>query len=206
MIFAHLPGSYVIMNLTNKYWREGLDKREQRLVYLSGVVAGILPDIDVLFVSVANHRDSITHTPFFWILCSFSISLLAIGVERKQRLLFSLAFSLLAGSFTHVLSDAIFTGVKLFYPVSNEYFRMRPPIALRYDNPFINYVLNPIFLTEIYTFIAAGMVLRRNTRKEPTNNLLGILKIDKYLIGGATLITLFYALNWYVIYPRIMHH
>lgn len=133
-------------------------------------------------------------------LCSFSIFLLAIATERKRRLLFSLAFSLVIGSLTHVLSDAIFTGVKLFYPLSNEYFRMRPPIALRYDNLFINYVLNPIFLTEIYTFIAAGMVLRCNKRKEPTNNLW-ILKINKYLIGGAALITLFYALNWYVIYP-----
>ena len=171
MIFAHIPGSYVTMNLTRKYWCESLDGREQKLVYLSGILAGILPDIDILLVSIADHRGGITHTPFFWIVCVLSISLLAIAVKRKRRLFFSLAFALLLGSSTHVLSDAIFIGVKLLYPMSNEYYRMRPPITLRYDNLLINYILNPIFLTEIYTFFAAGMILRSNKSKAPTNNL-----------------------------------
>lgn len=193
------------MNLTKKYWSEGLNKKEQELVYFSGILAGVLPDVDVLFVSLADHRDSITHTPFFWVLCSIGISFLAIAVKRKRRLFFNLAFALLVGAFTHILSDAVFTGVKLLYPLSNEYYRMRPPISLRYDNLFINYVLNPVFLTEIYTFVAAGIVLRRNRNKESASDLLAILKSNKDLIGGAALITLFYILNWYVIYPLMVH-
>jgi membrane-bound metal-dependent hydrolase YbcI (DUF457 family) len=194
------------MNLTREYWCKGLDRREQKLVYLSGILAGILPDIDLLFVSVADHRDSIIHTPFFWIVCSLSISLLAIAVKGKRRLFFGLAFALLLGSLTHVLSDAVFTGVKLFYPASNEYYRVRPPITLRYDNLFVNYVLHPIFLTEIYTFFAAGMILRSNKSKEPANNLLAILKINAILVGGAVLITIIYVLNWYIIYPWMAHY
>ncbi len=206
MIFAHIPGSYVTMNLTKKYWCENLDGREQKIVYLSGILAGILPDIDLLFVSVAEHRGGVTHTPFFWIVCSLGISLLAIAVKRKRRLFFNLALALLLGSSTHVLSDAVFTGVKLFYPVSNEYYRMSSPIAVRYDDLLINYVLHPIFLTEIYTFLAAGMVLRSNKSKEHNNNLLAILKSNKDLIVGVALITLIYLLNWYIIYPWIAHH
>ena len=65
--------------------------------------------------------------------------------------------------------------------------------------------MNGSRLYRFYTIIAAGIVLRGNGNKESTSNLLALLKINKDFIEGAVLITLLYILNWYVVYPLIVH-
>jgi hypothetical protein len=65
MMFGHLPGSYATMTLTEKLWRRGLTPQEGKTVYACGILAGVAPDVDVLFAGITEHRGSIVHTPFF---------------------------------------------------------------------------------------------------------------------------------------------
>ncbi len=137
------------------------------------------------------------HTPFFWVVCAAAVAALALIVRQRQRLLLHLALAILIGTGTHLLLDAIFTGVKLLYPFSNVYFRIRSPISVRYDNWLINYILNPIFLTEIYAFIGAAM-LYRYRRTESSPGAVGFLRVNQGIVGAAVLITVLYLLNWVV--------
>ena len=197
MMFGHLPGSYVTMTLTENVWRKGLTPQEGIMVYACGILAGIAPDVDVLFAGITEHRGSIVHTPFFWVVCAAGVALLAVVFRHRKRLLLSLSLAILIGAGTHLLLDAIFVGVKVLYPLSNEYFRIRPPISLRYDNWIINYLLHPIFLTEIYTFVAAAM-LWRHRRAEPSRpGFAGIIRVNRGIVGIAVLITALYLLNWF---------
>jgi len=203
VIFGHLPGSYVTMNLTRELWSRGLTEKQARVVYLFGIAAGVVPDIDLLFVSLSQHRDSLTHVPLFWAGGCLAILLLSIVLKKHRRLLTRLVVAIAIGVLTHLLLDAIFTGVKIFYPFSNDYYRMLSPISWRYDNWIVNYVLHPIFLTEIYVFIVAGIILRRNRHKFRFDTVAVVVSSNKGFIVGAGLITALYALNWYVLYPLI---
>jgi len=197
MLVGHLPGSYVAMTLSERWWRRDLDLQEQRIVFGCGILAGVIPDVDVFFTSIAEHRASIMHTPFFWMLCAAAVAVLTIVIRKRRRLLLHLAFAILIGAATHILLDAIFTGVKLLYPLSNEYFRFRPPISSRYDNWLINYVLHPIFLTEIYAFVVAAMLWRYKRTKPSPPGPVGFLLVNRSIAGMAVLVTALYLLNWY---------
>ena len=183
MMFGHLPGSYITMTLTEKLWRRGLTPQEVKSVYACGILAGVAPDVDVLFAGITEHRGSIVHTPFFWAICAAGVALLAIVFRQRQRLLLHLAFAILVGAATHILLDAIFVGMKLLYPLSNEYFRMRPPISSRYDNWIINYLLHPIFLTEIYTFVGATMLWRYRRAKASSRVVMGFLRANQGILS-----------------------
>ncbi len=201
MIFAHLPGSYASMNLTRKIWQCGLNDSEQRLVYTVGIAGGILPDADALLTSLSEHRASITHTPFFWFLCCCGIAALALIFPCRRRLLASLSLAMFIGAMTHLLLDAIFVGIRLFYPLSTAYYRLLPPISLRYGNWIVNYVLHPMFLTEIYTSITAGIIFQTKRHGAGNCALPAILRVNQQLIGIGVLLGLVYAINWYIVYP-----
>lgn len=201
MMFAHLPSSYIAINLTESLWQRGLSERERRVVYVIGIAAGMFPDTDGLFMPIREHRASLLHTPFLWFVVCGAIASLALVFPCRRALLLNLALVVLIGTWLHLLLDAIFVGVKLLYPFSMNYYRFRPPISLRYDNWIVNYVLHPIFLTEIYTFIAAGITFKVKRDSVSLNRPLAILRSSRYLIAVAILITLAYVLNWYVIYP-----
>lgn len=198
MMFGHLPGSYLTMTLTEKWWRKGLTPQDGRIVYACGILAGVAPDVDVVFAGIAEHRGSILHTPFFWLLCASGVALLAVVFRHRKRLLLSLSLAILIGAATHLLLDAIFVGVKLLYPFSNEYFRMRPPISSRFDNWIINYSLHPIFLTEIYAFIGAAMLWRYRRAESSPAGVVGFLGVNRSIAEVAVLITALYLLNWLV--------
>ena len=186
------------MTLTEKWWRGSLTPQEGQVIYACGILAGVAPDVDVLFAGLAEHRGSILHTPFFWMVCAAGVALLAIPIRQRRRLLLHLAFAILIGAATHLLLDAIFVGVKVLYPLSDEYFRMRPPISLRYDNWIINYMLHPIFLTEIYVCVGAAMLWRYRRAEPSPHGLASFLRVNQGIAGIAVLITALYLLNWYV--------
>lgn len=201
MMFGHLPGSYVAMNLTTRAWQRNLGAVEQRWVYAIGISAGILPDLDALFLPLSEHRASIVHTPFFWLVICAGIAALTLVLPSRRQLLVSIALSILIGAITHLALDAIFVGVKLLYPFSTEYFRFRRPIAWRYDHWVVNYVLDPVFLTELYTFLAAGMVLEMKRSGATLRTLPAVLRSNSLLLGLALWLGLVYAVNWYLVYP-----
>jgi inner membrane protein len=185
------------MTLTEKWWRRGLTPQEGKVVYVCGILTGVAPDVDVLFAGLAEHRGSIVHTPFFWMVCAAGVALLGIVFRQRKRLLLGLALAILIGAATHFVLDAIFVGVKILYPLSNEYFRMRPPISTRYENWLINYVLHPIFLTEIYVCVGAGMLWRYRRAEPSAPGVFGLLRVNRGIAGIAVLVTVIYLLNWY---------
>lgn len=201
MMFAHLPASYVTTNMARPLWDRALSDRERRMVYLTGIAAGILPDLDGVFLPIREHRASPLHTPIFWLAICAAIMVMALIFRRRRAVLVSLAIVVLVGTWLHLLLDAIFVGVRLFVPLSDDYFRFRGPISWRYDNWVINYILHPIFLTEVYLFVAAALVFQTKRRNAGNLTLSRVWKSNRRLFAVVGLITLAYAINWFVVYP-----
>ena len=102
---------------------------------------------------------------------------------------------------THLITDAIFVGVKMLYPFSDNYFRIRPPIRLLYEDRRLNYLINPIFLTEIHTFLLAWIVLREKRAENVTQAITGRILHHKDILAIAALITLAYCVHWFWLCP-----
>lgn len=203
MMFAHLPAAYVSMNVARPLWDRGLDERERRAVYVTGIAAGIFPDIDGLFMPIHQHRASPLHTPVFWLAFCGLILAAAVVVRRRRALLVSLAFVILMGAWLHLLLDAIFVGVRMFVPLSDDYFRFRGPISKRFDNWVVNYLLDPMFLTEVYVFAAAAVIFHTRRAGGFHVTLPRLLRTNRSLLAVTALITLAYVVNWFVIYPLL---
>ncbi len=203
MMFAHLPASYVTMNATGRLWGRGLDEKERRVVYAVGIAAGIFPDIDGLFMPIHQHRASPLHTPVFWLAFCGLILTAALVVRQRRALLVSLAFVILMGAWLHLLLDAIFVGVRMFVPLSDDYFRFRGPISKRFDNWVVNYLLDPMFLTEVYVFAAAAMVFHTKRSGGFRVAFPALVHTNRKLLMVTGMITLAYMLDWFVVYPLL---
>lgn len=189
------------MNLTRTIWRRNLGHVERRWVYAIGIIAGTLPDVDALFLPLFEHRASIVHTPFFWLMTCVGIAALVLVWPSQRRLLVALSLAVFLGSMTHLMLDAVFIGVRLFFPFSTAYFRFRHPITWRYDNWIVNYILHPIFLSEILTVVIAGIIFQTKRCRKDRCEWATWLRMNRYWIGGTVVIALAYLANWYIIYP-----
>lgn len=201
MIFAHLPASYITTTLSRRGWDRGLTAYQSKTVYALGTVAGILPDFDIFFTSLSTHRAAISHTPIFWFACAGLLFVSGVLVARRRSLLNALALALFIGAMTHLLTDAIFVGVKMLYPFSDAYFRMRPPIRLITDDLRLNYILNPIFLTEIHTFLAAWLLLREKQLASYRPTIKEGIRRNKGILTIAIFITAAYCIHWFWLCP-----
>ncbi|MBX3051245.1 MAG: metal-dependent hydrolase [Caldilineaceae bacterium] len=203
MIFAHLPASYITTNGSKRLWNRGLSATEERIVYTVGIGAGVLPDVDVIFTSLATHRNAMTHTPIFWLISAALLISAGLAFRRKRPLLIALALALLIGTFTHLITDAIFVGVKMLFPFSDTYFRMRPPIRLIVEDRRLNYLLNPIFLTEIYTFLLAWIIWREKRASSPSIPTTERIRRHRGVLSIVALITLAYCIHWFWLCPAL---
>jgi hypothetical protein len=67
MIFAHAPAGYILTRILQK-------KLNTKKHLIWGIVASITPDLDLIYkkyfdpIVGRNHREYITHTPFFWLI------------------------------------------------------------------------------------------------------------------------------------------
>ncbi len=134
MYIAHGPISYLANEaIQNKKIRQ-LKMSEQILVALLSLFFGILPDFDILVLSMLNvprfiHHDIITHTPIFyiviWIFLKISISFTEKLFNRKtgevldKRLLNILANTFLISTLFHLIADFLVESIMLLYPISN---------------------------------------------------------------------------------------
>lgn len=117
MFIAHLPAGYLMVKALS-----GTFKPDQSLkLWLCGLTASILPDIDILWFYLIggnyNHRYYPTHWPLFW-LALFALSVLALLLLKKKRAIVYPAM-VLAGVNLHLLLDII--GGPVFYAAPFSY-------------------------------------------------------------------------------------
>jgi hypothetical protein len=95
-----------------------------------GIVAGNLPDLDVLFVKdMTKHRNTITHAPLFWLVV---VGVILIGSRlMNSELVFRYSLALGLGLFSHFFTDwfaarGLDGGIRLLYPFSKKHYGLFP--------------------------------------------------------------------------------
>ncbi len=153
MYLAHGPIGFLANEAIQNKKIKQLKMSEQILVALCSLFFGILPDFDILALSMFNaprfiHHDIITHTPIFyigiWLLLKSGIHFSGYIFNKKtgnvldKRLLNILANTFLIATLFHLLSDFLVNSIPLLYPL----------------NDFKFYILKFIFEPNIFAGLA----------------------------------------------------
>lgn len=126
-----------------------------------GLVASMLPDIDMLYFnsvsSSKSHHEFVTHMPMFWFLVMFfalGLSSTFIKNERRYERALLVLFILFINIFLHMLLDSFATPIRWVYPLYNYSFELIH-VPAKYDWWVWNSVLHWSFLAEIVIVIAS---------------------------------------------------
>ncbi|MFA6295551.1 MAG: metal-dependent hydrolase [Candidatus Paceibacterota bacterium] len=130
---GHLSGGYLATYSLLALTHASFSPLQTSILYTIGIIAGEIPDIDLLFFyleyrkdkihKIFNHRYYITHTPALWL----AISLLTIifGLIFNSVFTIFIGLTILIGSWSHFVLDSIEYGIRWIWPISNRRFFIR---------------------------------------------------------------------------------
>jgi len=208
MYLAHGAISYILNETVQKNRVSKLSKQEQLLVALFSIIFGILPDIDILILSMTSipsfmHHLLFTHSLIFFVLLCLLLNSFFWVVKKlvnketrlilNDSLLNAIQWSFLIGTLSHIFSDLLFSYSRVLFPLEQQITILGGVFKVNY---FASYLLTPSFATEIlFLFLFLLLV----SRKYLSKNLIS--KIILYLTIPLTLVyislTAFMNLNTY---------
>lgn len=152
MFIAHLPAGYL---LTRHLQRKA--GNPARGLMVAGLIASILPDSDLFYFYLIDHRSMphhhyLTHWPLTWI----TLALLMWGVLHligKPRAIPYVGM-MLANTLLHILMDSVMATTYWFEPFFDTGVNLLH-ISSRYHWWVFNYVLHWTFMLEIFIVLIA---------------------------------------------------
>ena len=164
MIIGHLPGGFLI---TYSALRKHRQAPYYLILLLAGMVASIVPDLDLFYHHLVDHRQHghhsyWTHIPIYWlgIYLSFLLPARVLNAKRVELLLHVVFLALMS----HMLLDSITSGIKWLYPFNNGYHGLWRLwiVPARYDWWVMNYLLHWIFIYELALLTTSLFILVRD--------------------------------------------
>jgi inner membrane protein len=159
MFIAHLSAGYLLTDSLQRRFKI-------KDFLLVGLVASILPDIDLFYFFFVDNRQSLhhaywTHIPFDW-LCIALVVFVSLRLFNQGKYYLA-AIIFFANIFLHMLLDTIAGGIMWLYPFSQtELFLVTVPA--RFHPWYLNFVFHWTFLLEI-ALIVWSIVRLVNNRK-----------------------------------------
>lgn len=144
MFIGHLPAGYVLTKMVQK-------NSKTTKYLLVGLVASVLPDIDILYFYLIDNRQNLHHSywihiPFYWLIIG-AVTFSAIWLLKKKEYSVA-AFIFFANIFLHLILDTIVGKVEWLYPLTDTaYFLFDVPAI--YDFWVYNFIFHWTFLFEI---------------------------------------------------------
>ncbi|MDM8553004.1 metal-dependent hydrolase [Desulfobacterales bacterium HSG2] len=161
MFIGHIPAGYLWTHFFLR-WSNGriAGSRPGRVNILSGLIASILPDFDLFYFYLIDHRQHLhhgywTHIPAFW-LCIMAVWIGIGWLTKHSRIIFSGA---IIGSniFLHLFLDTIVGDIRWLYPLSRQSFSFFH-VPATFDWWVLSFILHWTFLFEVAIMGAAGYV------------------------------------------------
>lgn len=169
MFIGHVPAGYLC---TRGVWslcfRNGLRLPPWRSFLIVGMVCSVLPDTDLAFFYLIDHRQHMhhsywTHVPVYWIGMGL-VGLLGITVLDRRRLVPYLVVAE-ANLMLHFFLDTIVGKIRWLYPLSDrEFFLFEIPRVHTWW--VLDFVLHWTFSLEIALWIVALYVFTLSGHEE----------------------------------------
>jgi inner membrane protein len=118
---------------------------------LLGLVASILPDVDILYFYLVDHRQTLHHSywihiPFYWLMPAAAIFLALWLFKKKDYLMAALIF--FGNILLHLVLDTIVGKIEWLYPFADKAYYLFDVPAV-HDFWLYNFIFHWTFLFEI---------------------------------------------------------
>lgn len=162
MFIAHLPVGYVATSALLDRVEVGAAVR-RRLLAL-GLVASVLPDLDLLYFYLVDqrrqgHHAYFPHLPVFWI-GALTLGVAAFWIMGRSRTAWVALAVLGLNALLHLVLDTVAGGIRWLWPWSAIEIRF-VDVPARYHPWYLNFVLHWSFALEIALALAAAWVYAR---------------------------------------------
>jgi len=169
MFIGHIPAGYITTRAIQK-------KHHVKTGLLLGLIASVLPDIDLIYFYLFDHQSTLhhsywTHIPFYWLLI-LAVTVLAALIFKKLKKVGPFILIFFSNIFLHLFLDTIVGKIEWLYPFSTQSFSFFEVPAV-YSWWVLNFVFHWTFLFEIGVIIWASYLLYHEllSRKNGTFNL-----------------------------------
>jgi len=126
--FAHIAGGYLATQIADLIDQKVYMNRPDMII--AAIIGANIPDFDMIFIKdKKQHRNTITHTPLFWIAVVIFICFINKFFPNPFISLYLFPFFL--GLISHFLFDWFAArdneigGIRLFYPFSKKHYGFR---------------------------------------------------------------------------------
>lgn len=157
MLTAHVPAGYAVSKLAVSMGWIPKSCASPRTVIGVGVVAALLPDLDMLYFLTIDQRQHLhhsywTHIPLFWVTVCCGAVAACFFLRRRQMI----PLVVLAGVnlLLHCFLDTIVAGILWHKPFSHRY-TVFAEVPNAYPYTALNFILHWTFALEILIWLAA---------------------------------------------------
>ncbi|HEX5870580.1 MAG TPA: metal-dependent hydrolase [Longimicrobium sp.] len=156
MFIAHLPAGYLATRLVLR--RQPVPEPLRRKLIALGMIASVLPDLDLLWFYFVDHRRQVHHAylphlPLAWIAL-FAAAALVLRLRRASRAAWLAMIVVAANILLHQVLDTLAGGIRWAWPFSRAEFVLSH-VEARYEPWYLNFVLHWTFALEIALLAAA---------------------------------------------------
>jgi len=168
MFIAHIFGGYLGTRLCLRCTtKQDVQGANLKYYLLFGLLCSVLPDFDLAYFYLIDHRQHPhhtywTHIPIFWVILASLTYVIGHYILKKRVGLLSII--LLSGTCLHLILDSVAGGIYWLYPFSSTYYRLFT-ITPRYDWWVLNYLLHWTFLLEILIIVTSIYFMRKDYRR-----------------------------------------
>lgn len=162
MIIGHLPAGYVLSRIGYSWFCHVISSYRPFMFW--GMFGSIVPDLDMLYFHLIDHRSThhhkyFSHYPSVWLSIVAIAAIFSISeTSRKKFGGYALLFSVSA--FLHLILDTVVGDVWWFAPFVDQPFALATVPAL-YKPWWLNFILHWSFLLELSICFWAVLLWRR---------------------------------------------
>ncbi len=168
MLVAHLPAGYLLTRHILDRARPDIDLARRLLAV--GVVAAVLPDLDLLYFYLVDNRQTLhrrywPHLPLFWLGPAVACVLVCAWTRSNLHVLVFLVF--FANILLHLLLDTVSGPVFWLFPFDRTGLVL-VEVPARHGSWIWNLILHWSFGLELMVCLWALSVHARSRRQRPT--------------------------------------
>lgn len=161
MLIAHLPAGYVVT-------RKLQDATGVGSFLWLGLLASVLPDLDLFWFYFVDHKQTLhheyfMHAPLFWLLVFASTLLVLFAFQKLNRRNCAIALFFFGNLFVHFILDSVTGGINWGAPFFNTYVLLFE-IPKNFEWWVWSFVFHPTFLFEIAVVLYAVSLLLKDIR------------------------------------------
>ncbi len=166
MFITHLPAGYVLTKTVQK-------NIKTTKYLLIGLIASVLPDIDIIYFYLIDNRQNSHHSywihiPFYWLIIAAITFTILWFLKKKDYTIAALIF--FSNIFLHLIMDTIVGKIEWLFPFTDKAYYIFDVPAV-YDFWVYNFIFHWTFLFEIGVMIWTICIFTKSRRKKIVENI-----------------------------------